>query len=188
MSIVYGPYKFILLLVLVGALLLSLPAPAEAASNSAEDRYESHFLGVSYEYYSFLDLDDDIEFFNRFSPRRAGAAFTYGFPGVRRPRVRVGAGWEPERPVYLSAGLEVPIFERFTYADGRSVGLFLIGDVVASFPREPRLTAEASIVGLLPVGPLGGLSVGAGMTHRGEALVSVGIMTGVFPMERNDND
>lgn len=151
-----------------------------------EEPYDSRFLGVSYEYYSFVNLKDDIGFGERFAPRRAGATFTYGFAGLRLPRVRVGVGWEPKRPLYISGGVEVPIFERFSHAGGRSAGLFLLGDVVAGIPREFRLTAEATLVGLIPIGTLGGISVGAGATHRGEALVSIGIMTGVFPMETRD--
>ena len=151
-----------------------------------EEPYDSRFLGVSYEYYSFLDVEDNIGFGERFAPRRAGATFTYGFAGVRLPRLRVGVGWEPKRPLYISAGVEIPILERFSHAGGRSVGLFVLGDVVAGFPRKSRLTAEATLVGLIPMGTLGGISVGAGATHRGEALVSIGIMTGVFPMEARD--
>lgn len=154
--------------------------------NETEEPYDSRFLGVSYEYYSFVSLDEDTDLSRRFSPRRAGATFTYGFPGVRLPRVRLGAGWEPDRPLYVSTGVEVPLFERFSHAGGRSFGLFVLADLVAAFPREPRITGEATLVGLIPMGNIGGISVGAGVTHRGEALAHIGIMTGVFPMDRKN--
>ncbi|MFO8042938.1 MAG: hypothetical protein R6U25_07040 [Alkalispirochaeta sp.] len=179
--------RHVLLLLLMT--LVVTPAFSDSAALSprlygeTEEPYDSRFLGVSYEYYSYLNLDQDSDGEGRFSPRRAGATFTYGFPGLRMPRVRVGVGWEPERPLYISTGVEIPLFERFSRANGRNFGIFLLGDVVAGIPREPRVTGEATLVGLIPMGNIGGISVGAGATHRGEALVSIGIMTGVFPMD-----
>ena len=153
-----------------------------ALAGASEDLYDSRFLGVSYHYQSFIDSGEDT-FAERLSPRAAGATFTYGFPGFRFARVRAGLGWEPEQPMYTALGVEVPLFERFNPANARGVGLFVLSDVVYGFPGEPRLSLDTKLVGMLPVSLIGGISFGAGVTHRGEPLLHIGYKTGVFPLD-----
>ena len=159
-------------------LLIATPVAADAS----EDLYESRFLGVSYHYQSFIDTDRD-SFAEQFSPRGAGGTFTYGFPGVRLPRLRAGVGWEPEQPMYAAVGLEVPLFERFNVANARGVGLFVLSDVVYGFWDTPRVSVDTKLVGMLPVSMIGGISFGGGVTHRGEPLLHIGYKTGVFPLD-----
>jgi len=111
---------------------------------SREQLYDSRFLGISYEYAGYVmpEADSLVE---RVPPRGAGAYFTYGHPGVRFPRLRAGVGWEPERPLYASVGLEIPLVERFNPAAGRSFGLFLLSDVSFGFWQESRVTLEPKL-------------------------------------------
>lgn len=161
-------------------LIISVAAPMSL--DASERLYDSRFLGISYHYQSFLDTDGDT-FSEQLSPRGAGMTFTYGFPGVRMPRVRAGVGWEPQQPLYTAVGLEVPLFERFSDANARAIGLFILSDVAFGFWDRPRVSVDAKLVGMVPVSMLGGISFGGGVTHRGEPLLHIGYKTGVFPLD-----
>ncbi|MFP4644699.1 MAG: hypothetical protein ACLFM0_10120 [Spirochaetales bacterium] len=164
----------------IAGIVLSI-AVSQPASAS-EDLYDSRFLGVSYHFQGYIDSNEGA-FSERLSPRGAGMTFTYGFPGVRLPRVRAGIGWEPQQPVYTAVGLEVPLFERFNAANARGVGVFILSDVVLGFPEDPRVSVDTKLVGMLPVSIVGGISLGGGVTHRGEPLLHIGYKTGVFPID-----
>ncbi len=141
---------------------------------SHDTLYDSPFIGIAYTYSAY--------FSDRFSTARAGATFTYGPPGWRLLRLRASLGWEPERPLFAGAGIEVPVFERFNRARGRSIGLFVLSDLSYGFWNGHRLTADAGLVALVPVTMVGGVALGGGVTHRGEPFVQVGYMAGVFPI------
>ncbi len=105
---------------------------------------------------------------------------TYGPAAIRPVRLRAGAGWYPRRPFRLTAGVEIPVFERLNRGRARMFGIYLLSDLALTIPWGWE--ADAVLTILVPTSAVGGIRFGAGVNRHLQLLANVGFASGVYPI------
>jgi hypothetical protein len=152
---------------LVAALLIFT-----AAIGAAE--YDTTFIGLSTEADLYFTPDAAME--------RISLFFTYGPETTEPVRFRGGLGYYPDRPFAVSAGIELPLFERLNKSRARFFGVYLISDLSLEIKKGVQFGATAGGHVLIPLVATGGISVGGGITESLEPFARVSFMSGVYPL------
>ena len=166
------------------AVLLILLAGYGTAGYAAD--YGADFIGVNAEADLYVDSGVTLD--------RLGLVFTYG-PSLLQwdpfetetnffpIRVRGGLGYAPGRPFAVTIGTEVALIEILNRARAKFFGLYLITDLALELYPSFQPEFIGSLSALVPLGSVGGLSIGGGLNHRGRPVIKAGLMTGVFPLQ-----
>ncbi len=158
--------------------ILALCAVTVTGAGARE--FHDHFIGFSTESaisagpLSAPQIPELLEF------QHISLLGTYG-PGMINPlRLRAGLGWFPGRPFRLTAGLELPLYERLNRSRARMFGVYLLTDLAMTIPWGWE--ADGVLTLLVPTSGVGGIRFGAGVNRHLDLLFHIGFASGVYPI------
>lgn len=167
------------------AILVASSAWAAGAQTAGTDGWSDTFLGLSWELsgsFSAMPISIPTARIDSLS-----LCFTYGkrnFPGFLTVRGRAGLGWWKGRPLVVTLGFEIPLFEALSDSQARKFGLYLFADAHVRIPStSDPVSFEPSVRLMLPLTATGGIAVGAGYdTARGPTW-HIELMNGLYPLK-----
>ena len=153
---------------------------ALAAHSTFAVEYHDYFVGFSTEFSVSSDLSVTPLVPDSLTVEALSFAGTYGPAALRPLRFRAGLGWFPGRPFRVFTGVELPLYEVLNRSKARAFGIYLISDVGLTIPFG--WTAHASLAVLVPTSALGGIRIAAGVDRKLDALVTISMATGAYPI------
>lgn len=150
------------------------------ASLASAVEYEEYFIGFTTELAVSSDLAVSPLVPDSLRVDAVSFSGTLGPASTSPFRFRAGLGWFPQRPFVLSAGVELPLYERLNRSRARSFGVYLLGDLGVTFPLG--FSGDAVLAIQLPLSALGGLQIGVGVNSEARLLVSFASATGAYPI------
>lgn len=155
------------------AVLVALLALA-VSHRAAAVEYDTTLIGLS--------AEGDVVFDPDVALSRLSVVFTYGPEATHPVRFRGGLGYFPSYPFALSAGVEIPLYEKLNRSHAKFFGLYLTGDLALEIENGAGFGANAGAHLLIPAFAMGGITVGGGVTETLEPFARIGLVTGVYPL------
>jgi hypothetical protein len=140
--------------------------------------YSEHYFGLS----TTVKKYDMVSLFQG-DPVLDGVSLdfsaTYGPPFMNPFRFRAGFGFYDFKGLYLSAGMEIPLFERLNDYHAKKWGIYIIPEFEVSLSRwDAAIRFEV----LIPINVLGGIQLGIGINRHINIIFSVSYSTGLYPL------